>query len=50
MKWEYKIVKVNVGITDLNKIGADGWEMVNIINLKDQEPILIFKKMIYRDD
>ena len=32
MRWEYKTIEQKLEIDDLNKLGADGWELVAVVS------------------
>ncbi len=35
-KWEYKILSGAMGELNLNKVGADGWKLVEILKVQDE--------------
>jgi hypothetical protein len=50
-KWEYRIESINPmepteAVDALDRIGAEGWELVTSFNEKDGAGLLIFKREV----
>jgi hypothetical protein len=49
MRWEYKILQ-NANVEEMNRLGLQGWEAINITILPNELPIVFFKRELSWND
>lgn len=46
MKWEYKVIEGSLSPEELNTLGAEGWELIQVTGGIFSNTHMIFKRLI----